>query len=550
MTADIVKRIVVYPGETFSKGRDLLDALATIFPVRFSPWEEELHEVGAVIVFGQDRRLLEKAMTADLPILQVPIDESRVLFRPTTLKFVNAPLTQPALAGRAFTYSGLPEVFSLRLEAADRVILTADGRPIWAERRIGKNTITLATLNLALEPRARPLALTVSSGGWVRLWALFHFLREATADLAWQNPGLSACFMFDDPNLHWRRFGFLDYDQLAQQAQKHQYHAAIATVPLDLWWSHSATVQLFRRNAAYLSLLMHGVDHTKAELARFRSPEQGAKRLAQGLHRVQSLERRQGLQVDRIMAPPHHACSIGTADLLLKQGIDGLCVSTSALMKHNPGVAWPAAFGLRPVEFIGNGLPVMPRFNFADQDEFPVHAAAFFGQPIIPMGHHADVADGLDILARWAEVINGLGSVYWGSVGTIAQRQYQLKVQGDEARVRMLGRHVVCCLPEGVRRLVVERPWLKDNTTEDLLWKFGSSPFNSEPACGQGHAIAAGSERRVELCVKCALPDKVPAKRFRTGPRLLPLARRVLCEGRDRLAPCLGGWSKILLGRG
>ena len=58
--------------------------------------------------------------------------------------------------------------------------------------------------------------------------------------------------MLDDPNLHWPTYGFLDYAALVGSAKKHNYHVAIATIPLDGWFVHSAVGQLFRENTAHL----------------------------------------------------------------------------------------------------------------------------------------------------------------------------------------------------------------------------------------------------------------------------------------------------------
>src|SRR5208283_5127567 len=109
---------------------------------------------------------------------------------------------------------------------------------------------------------------------FLEMLPLLQWLREICAGASPVGPPLRACFIFDDPNLHWPRYGFVDYRQLAAQAEKENYHVSFATIPVDAWFTHSGTAGIFREHRSRLSLLIHGNNHTKRELARpYTEPE-------------------------------------------------------------------------------------------------------------------------------------------------------------------------------------------------------------------------------------------------------------------------------------
>ena len=69
--------------------------------------------------------------------------------------------------------------------------------------------------------------------------------------------------MFDDPNLHSPTYGFISFSDLADHARANRYHAAMATVPLDGYWFNERAAAVFRENPRYISILIHGNNHTE-----------------------------------------------------------------------------------------------------------------------------------------------------------------------------------------------------------------------------------------------------------------------------------------------
>ena len=222
---------------------------------------------------------------------------------------------------------------------------------------------------------------------FIQLLPLLHFLRQVTTDLAWRRPPLRACMMFDDPNLHWTSYGHMSYRELVKQAKAFGYHVAMATVPLDAWGPHRRSVSLFKNNPERLSLLIHGNDHRRQELAQTRPPEEYFQLLAQSLQRIGVLKKRPGSKIARVMVPPHEALSEAAFAAMLALGFEGASLTPWMLRYWNSKRQWPATFGLEIAEMM-DGFPVLPRFDLSATSEGPIVISAFLGRPIVLFEHH------------------------------------------------------------------------------------------------------------------------------------------------------------------
>ena len=54
---------------------------------------------------------------------------------------------------------------------------------------------------------------------------------------------LAAAFLVDDPNLHWTSYGHLSYPEIVRHANEHDYHVAMAMVPIDTGAAHPAAAR-------------------------------------------------------------------------------------------------------------------------------------------------------------------------------------------------------------------------------------------------------------------------------------------------------------------
>src|SRR5581483_7577219 len=137
--------------------------------------------------------------------------------------------------------------------------------------------------------------------------------------------------------------------------------------------------------------------------------------------------------------------------------------------------AWAPAFGHAMTEFL-NGLPVIPRHVMAPGHDGAYRLAAFLGQPIIPHGHHQDCSTGYDLLERVAGSINALGNVVWSDMAALSRSNYRTRRTDETLVVRMLSRRISVPAMDGVKEILVERPWIPANAghTEPLVCRAGT----------------------------------------------------------------------------
>jgi hypothetical protein len=185
--------------------------------------------------------------------------------------------------------------------------------------------------------------------------------------------------------------------------------------------------------------------------------------------------------------------------------------------------------GFLPSEWI-QGCPVLPRWGIAGSPENSILLAAFLKQPIILMGHHQDLKDGIELLDQLARFINGLGSVSWSNVSEISRRNWQSRMDGSVCRLKPLSRMIAFPVPEEATQLLIEgtgdgypSAWVLSDQGLEV------AKINS----GEGLSLRQLLNRTVLIR---ALRNAVPPKRGTViVPPLRAFCRRVLTEGRDRL---------------
>jgi hypothetical protein len=351
-------------------------------------------------------------------------------------------LSNPALPGGQSS-DFAPDVSS------GQPLASVAGRPIWWQLGDEAAAQSICTYALAELYDGEALRDHLRAGRFMGLLPLVHFLGQVLGADGWSLPPLRASFVIDDPNLHWSSYGFLKYGELVAHATRHGYHVGFATIPLDGWLVNRRAAALVRENPAALSLLMHGNDHVARELGRLNGDGEAEAAIAQALRRIAVLERRSGIAVERVMAPPHGACSEAALRAMFGLGVQAACISRPYPWRD--ALPAPTALaGWHPAELVAGGLPVLPRYPIGHPRE-DLALRALLGQPLILYGHHGDFAQGLDLFAQAAADINGLGEVRWGPLGAIARDNYATRRVGKVLHVRMYSRRVDVEVPAGVR---------------------------------------------------------------------------------------------------
>jgi hypothetical protein len=535
MSAPGLLTIGVTPTEALSRRPRLFAALEAALPVSFCPRSaEEQGDLDALLVFGEEAELRAAGAGDDLPSLTLCAPEPVKGGSPTAVSLSTSSYLDRCLRGATLPDCYLADArrtgASIEAEPDGEILARADGQPIWV-RAGRRQRALLAPSELAPEEALRERLCDTRSAA---LLPLLHFLRGLTTPLRWQAPPQRACFLFDDPNLHWPSYGFVKLEQLASHARRHGYHAALATVPLDTWFTHPAALRALAESGGTLSLAVHGNDHNGGELGRLEDEDEALATAAQALRRVRAFERRTGATVERVMVPPHEECSEATVRALLYSGFAAISMTRPFPWLALPPRTWlarpvgsDALVGWRPADFTA-GLPLLIRHPIAQRSAAEIVLRAYLGQPLVLYGHHDDLLDGPDVLAEVAAEVNRLGPTNWCSLGEIAAGNYESRCAGGTLEVRMLTRMAEVEIPRELESLSITAPPSLER--EDCRLLLDGRPARLDEA----RSVVPGSSVQIELRVEGTVDvDTVPAPRRRP----LAIARRLGAEGRDRLVP-------------
>jgi hypothetical protein len=538
-----MKTVAVFPGEAFDRLRRCWDGLAALESVQFraaddvrDPCSDALIAVNVPLSVAEEATAAGKrtfAFVSAKPMLGALAGEP--------VQFTRSSFLDPILRGRRLQDSSVPLNCPWVMLVTEPLAAKGD-TPVWSRVRFQGEAADLVAYPAPECVESPYLFPHCRSGAFMRLLPLIHFLREVNGGAAWRRPPVRACFMLDDPNLHWGSFGFVRYRRLVASARKHNYHVAFATVPLDAWFVHQPTAKLFRENADRVSLLIHGNDHTREELARPRSAERCLQIAAQALRRTETLEKCCGFGVARVMAAPHGSCHAEMAAAMLRVGFEAACISRGSIMYSNPAEQWPATVGLTPAEFLGGGLPTIPRFALTDKCHTEVILAVFLGQAIILVGHHQDLNDNHRTLETLAGFINDLPGARWTNLEAIARSNYWLSTADDVLRIRTYSRRWDLSVPEGVRHIVIEPAWQRESGRPDRVQVGREGQATPLTLDGDRYSMDAQGSRALWVS---HLAERHEDHRTVAAPpvTLWPLVRRLLSEGRDRLQPWLSSRS-------
>ncbi len=543
--AEMSSTVGVVPAIELRRRPALFGALSAAFPVRFEARDRlgELDGLDGQLVFG-DRHPSEPMAAAQVadgcPRLVVAAPGGRASTRGAQIEFGDdADIAKP-LRGRTLTELALSTAASARPSGRDRVLAVSGATPLWwACAGAAWSQFSACTLDELRD--GETLRERLSVGRFMALVPLIHFLRQATAGLAWEQQPLRASFVIDDPNLHWPSYGYLDYAEMVAHAGEHGYHVGLAMVPLDGWLCNRRAASLVERNPAAVSLLMHGNDHLARELGALRDDRRAEAVLAQALRRTHAFERRSGLDVQRVMVPPHEACSAKALKAMARLGFDAACIGRARPWGERERPSPPSRPLARwgPADMVDGVLPVLPRY-LIDRPREELVLRALLGQPLILFGHHWDFADGLEPLAEAAGFIDGLGDVRWEAVGQIARRGFRVRRDGEALHVQTHARRVNVEVPEGVRavHVVAGEGW--GTRPAQLRARQGGRANAVQPdRDGAFAALEVVPGGRLELELLPLRPvDPAAVAPARTAA--WPIGRRALVELRDRMRPLTG----------
>ena len=526
--------------------RRMLYALGIIMKVRF---EERSfgNDDGIDAWFFQsiDFKTRDRIARCNLPSYAVIRDDQRLACGDaSTIKFSIQPPLPSILLDRQIEANEIINIKALPQKEHMTILASKSGSPVWVIQETDRQYHHFVSLAVPELNKNESVFEYFNKNQFLQLLPFIIFLQTLTEDKRWVKPPLRACFMFDDPNLHWKTYGFVDFVKFVKHAKINNYHVSFATIPQDTWFFHKPTALLFQKNRDTLSLLIHGNNHTANELARHSSDQERNRNLLQALRRIDGFERRSKVEVSRVMTPPHGACSESTLRGMANLGFEAACISTGSLRRYNGQASWLRTLGMNSSDIIA-GLPVFSRWALSNEYQNTILIAALLHQPIIIRGHHYDVSDGLHLLADISGFVNSLGTVKWSDMKGISRSHYLIRREENILQVRMLTKRIEILVPDHINHIYAECPVLQLSESSQLAWRIVgkdsewdfhhmNTPIPVRP--NQSIEIATGRPPSV-LVENSTIRNKY----------LWPIVRRQLTEIRDRLAPVKKRFSSFFL---
>lgn len=448
----------VVAGDVDQATSGLLRALASRFPVRLIG--DHNGDTRSARAAGIIRILTPSSppptavdARASLDILRLPWDTGT---KPTDLG--RTCFNDDPLVDRRLRFQSIPSVRFMSCKAFaslphDRILATLDGLPVWtAKQPNGTLRMACAMPELTLHDTI-DLDTMVRTGTSFVVVPLVHFFRILCACLPVQMPPPRACFVIDDPNLRLETYGQLHYRRLSESARANRFHVSLACVPLDLRASSRSVVRIFRASQKYLSVCLHGNNHTANEMARTRGRRQALRLMAQAVRRAQLFSNKHRLPVSQVMVAPHGSLSQLMCVSAHRAGIASLCADSWAyrrMVDPTHGIA-----GIAIADFIRDGIPILRRHHISD-DGALLHL--FLDQPVIQYLHHYDLAGRSDLLDQAAHSINRIAPVEWGSLSAIADSNYTLQKESGTAVVYLHSARCTVATPQGTSDVVIDIP--------------------------------------------------------------------------------------------
>lgn len=527
-------KIGIFPKTALAERRSFFFILGKALQLAFEPRNVgDYSDLSGILLFSDSPSSQEVCRASGLNVLHFRISGPQQSVHSKTVKFSNTDALHLAFRGQVLTDPSLTTFCTLT--TGQHVFASIDGFPVWIREQLETQSVDSVGVDL---PSCDPDGFFnqfFRDNSWFRVLPLLSFLKACLPASCWLETQPRASIIVDDPNLHGTRYGFIDYKNFARHAEQHNYHASIATIPLDFWYTNAAAVAIFRDNPKRLSLLLHGVNHTLNELGQECSDAIAVATLAEGLRRAERFERKSRLSVARIIAAPHGAFADHFASAMALLEFEGACVSLPSLLYWNSKRQWPADTGSNFAQSLGTGsLPVFHRIGPLDID---IRLLTFLEHPVIVYAHHNNCVGNYGQFEKWANSINGIGKPKWCSVGDIARSNYYYSRRPDGTLLILLySRHCELDLPP-----------------ETSCLEFQPTPFNSKHALISLDALRAKNEPVVSgnLTLSCNSNSKrvsvrvIPSRllsHLEIGPLPTPwwaYIRRIITEVRDRTLPLM-----------
>ena len=525
-------RIAVAPATGYELRRRLFDMLSSQLEVSFEPHTPGDYDgLRGLIALSGAAEAAREASLRNVSCYEVIFSQPSPVAEQSAITFSSSAAVHRAFRGKTLAdsslvnFSGVPESFESLAKVGEQAV--------WAIEQQGDHDHHCVGVDIPMFTEKDFFHNHFRERCWFAMVPLLHFLQRLVGPDGWPTPEPRASFIIDDPNLHHRSYGYIDFEKLANHAATHNYHATIATVPLDAWYFNRKVVDLFQTHKNYISLMMHGVNHVADELARSYDEQDALSLLATGLRRIADLESRSGVAVARLMAAPHGAFAEFMADLMVRLGYEGACVSVGSLLRWNREKLWPADLGFSMAQPLGSlGFPVFHRIGLSETD---ARLNAFLGHPVMVTLHHQDCVSNFARLESMASTVNSIDAVRWTSIEEISKTNFVSKMQNKTLHIWPYSRHLAVPLSAEITEVEVCPSPYCGGFTIDLLNHRRDSTETVVDNVPARHKI---SNNTLEIFFPSSNSVDYRQVAGRSAG-LWPVVRRILTEARDRTQPIL-----------
>jgi hypothetical protein len=435
-------------------------------------------------------------------------------------------------ADRTVLYRPLPE-----LPKGAEVVARLGTLDIFAVASSNGITHFFSSLSLPNVDKDGDIFMQFTAIKYIELLLLWLFLCKLHEGEFRDGVSQFAAFMFDDPNIRKKNYGYLDYESMLESANKNNFHVSIATIPLD--YSKGIAAKSFFNDYAHLfSLLIHGNNHVHQELYRSCGSEFARKTLRQSLSRIEYLEARSSISISRVMVPPHGRINNLFLRELSKLEFDAVCLPRGALRHLATPEKLGRVIGMMPSEVIED-VTLVPRFPIERPFRNNVIISALLKQPIIAAGHHDDLKSGIELIEEIAEYVNSFNDVHWENLTNISRSLFNLAIVGTTCVVDVFSNKITLSLPRGTDGILLVTPhWL--NNKNDTYFCRDLFDSNSWHKYSFDEIIAVKPLSVLEIFSCNHYEFSETPGRLVDARSIVPFVRRVITEGRDRLAATLG----------
>jgi hypothetical protein len=258
------------------------------------------------------------------------------------------------------------------------------------------------------------------------------FLRHAAGERAWHSPGHYANLTIDDA---WLRepYGYVQYENLLREMDKHNFHTTIAFIPWNFDRSQPAMVSLFRAHEDRFSICVHGDNHDHQEFGPYSDkPLDGQTYdIKQALARMAKFHELTGLPYDLVMVFPHSISPEATLAVMKRYNFWATANSLNVPMGSEAPSG--AEFALRTATMKFANFPSLRRYSAeAPGPSSQLLVDRFLGNPLLFYVHQAFFAAGINAFDKTADSVNRIApDTEWRGLGYIAQHLYLEKLRDD-----------------------------------------------------------------------------------------------------------------------